>query len=102
MDDLPSIMRDIVRIHENSVSSSISIELLEAYCKRYIMHYHLHVESQPRLFYGAWGWTEARRREFRKAFDATGLKGQRPGGTNPASAGSASKQSPMPPSKKPA
>jgi hypothetical protein len=23
-------------------------------------------------FYGAWGWSEARRREFRRAFDASG------------------------------
>jgi len=67
MDDLKSLMEEISSHH----SDGVSITELENYCKRYMHYYHLQIERQPSRFYGAWGWSEARRREFRKAFDAT-------------------------------
>jgi hypothetical protein len=66
MDDLKSLMKEIGLHHANGVSSTE----LEIFCKRYMHYYHQHIERQPSRFYGAWGWSEARRREFRKAFDA--------------------------------
>jgi hypothetical protein len=67
MDDLKSLMEEISMHHSVGVSKTE----LENYCKRYMHYYHQQIERQPTRFYGAWGWTEARRREFRKAFDAT-------------------------------
>ena len=70
MDDLKSLMKEIVADHPEHVS----IADLENYCKRYMHYYHQYIELQPSRFYGAWGWSEARRREFRKAFDAIPMK----------------------------
>ena len=70
MDDLKSLMEEISTHH----SEGVTISELETYCKRYMQYYHLQIERQPSRFYGAWGWSEARRREFRKAFDAAQLK----------------------------
>ena len=70
MDDLKSLMKEIVTNHPEHVS----IGELENYCKRYMHFDHHHRELQPSRFYGAWGWSEARRREFRKAFDALPMR----------------------------
>jgi hypothetical protein len=70
MDDLKSLMEEISLHHPEGVSMAE----LENYCKRYMHHYHQQIERQPSRFYGAWGWSEARRREFRRAFDATQLR----------------------------
>lgn len=67
MDNLPTLMREL----RFKYFDDVPLEVLEAYCKRYLHYYHRYVEHQPELFYGAWGWSEARRREFRKAFDAS-------------------------------
>ena len=69
MDDLPSLMREIRSQYPNGVPMTA----LESCCRRYLHYYHRHIQQQPIRFYGAWGWSEARRREFRRAFDATGL-----------------------------
>lgn len=69
MDDLPTLMREI----STRYPEGVPVAVLESYCRRYLHYYHRHVEHQPLRFYGAWGWSEARRREFRRAFDATGL-----------------------------
>lgn len=71
LDDLPTLMREI----RAKYPYDVPLSALEAYCRRYLHYYYLHIEHQPVRFYGAWGWSEARRREFRKAFEATGLKG---------------------------
>ena len=70
MDDLKSLMNELMTVH----SEGVSIADLEIYCKRYMRYYHQYIEHQPSRFYGAWGWSEARRREFRKAFDATQMR----------------------------
>jgi hypothetical protein len=69
MDDLPSLMREIRSQYPNGVPMTA----LESYCRRYLHYYHRHIQHQPIRFYGAWGWSEARRREFRRAFDASRL-----------------------------
>ena len=71
MDNLPNLMREL----QSSYEAEVPLSVLEEYCRRYLHYYHRSVEQQPVRFYGAWGWSEARRREFRKAFEATGLKG---------------------------
>jgi hypothetical protein len=63
---LNSLMEEIRSLPTDEVSTAD----LENYCKRYQHYYHQHIEHQPSRFYGAWGWSEARRREFRKAFEA--------------------------------
>ncbi len=65
MDNLPTLMSEI----RSNYADDVPLEVLEAYCRRYLHYYHRHVETQPVRFYGAWGWSEARRREFRRAFD---------------------------------
>jgi hypothetical protein len=70
VDNLSTLMREIQAKHPDAVPLSV----LEECCRRYLHYYHRHVERQPVRFYGAWGWSEARRREFRKAFEATGLR----------------------------
>jgi len=70
MDDLKSLMEEISLHHPEGVSMAE----LENYCKRYMHHYHQQIERQPSRFYGAWGWSEARRREFRRAFDTAQLR----------------------------
>jgi hypothetical protein len=70
MDDLKSLMEEISTHH----SEGVTISELENYCKRYMQYYHLQIERQPSRFYGAGGWSEARRREFRKAFDAAQMR----------------------------
>ena len=70
MDDLKSLMEEIRSLHADGITTPD----LENYCKRYLYYYHQHVERQPSRFYGAWGWSEARRREFRKAFESAQLK----------------------------
>ena len=47
------------------------LHLLEEACRRYQVYYHRRIEPCPELFYGSWGWTDARRQEFRKVLDAT-------------------------------
>lgn len=70
MDDLKSLMEEIRSLSDDGVSPTD----LESYCKRYLHYYHQQIERQPSRFYGAWGWSEARRREFRQAFDAIFIK----------------------------
>jgi hypothetical protein len=55
----------------------VPTELLEEACRRYQIYYHRRIEPQPELFYGAWGWTDARRQEFRRVLDATKQEGSR-------------------------
>ncbi len=55
----------------------VPIELLEEACRRYQIYYDRRIEPQPKLFYGSWGWTDARRQEFRHALDATKQEGSR-------------------------
>jgi len=69
MDDLPHLICEISRQYPDGVR----VASLELYCRRYLHYYHRHVQPQPLRFYGAWGWSEARRREFRRAFDASGV-----------------------------
>ena len=68
--NLPNLMHEL----QSSYEAEVPLSVLEEYCRRYMHYYHRDVEHQPVRFYGAWGWSEARRREFRKAFDATGLR----------------------------
>jgi hypothetical protein len=63
MNDSPTLMRELQSNHADEVP----LVALEEYCRRYLHYYHRHVEQQPVRFYGAWGWSETRRREFRKA-----------------------------------
>ena len=67
MDNLPTLMREIRAKHPDDVPLSV----LDSYCRRYLHYYHRHVGTQPVRFFGARGWSETRRREFRKAFDAS-------------------------------
>jgi hypothetical protein len=67
MDNLPTLMSEI----GSKYADDVPIELLEEACRRYQIYYHRRIEPQPERFYGTWGWSEARRREFRKAFDAS-------------------------------
>ena len=67
MDSLPTLMAEI----RSKYATDVTIEVLEAYCRRLLHYYHRHVGTQPVRFYGAWGWSEARRQEFRRAFDAS-------------------------------
>jgi len=69
MDDLPHLICEISRQYPDGVP----VASLELYCRRYLHYYHRHIQPQPVRFYGAWGWSEARRREFRRAFDASGI-----------------------------
>jgi hypothetical protein len=69
MDKLSNLISDI----SEKYPDGIPITLLESYCRRYLHYYHRHIQPQPARFYGAWGWSEARRREFRRAFDASGV-----------------------------
>jgi len=61
----------LIRQMRRRYADDVPIELLEEACRRYQIYYHRRIESQPELFYGAWGWTDARRQEFRRALDAT-------------------------------
>jgi len=70
-DNLPTLMNEIC----SKYAGHVPLEVLEAYCRRYLRYFHLHVEQQPSRFYGAWGWSEARRREFRRAFDVSRQQG---------------------------
>lgn len=69
MDNLSNLITEISRQYPDGVPMA----LLESYCRRYLHYYHRHIQPQPVRFYGAWGWSEARRREFRRAFDASGI-----------------------------
>lgn len=71
MDNLPTLMREMRAKYPDDVP----IAVLEEYCRRYQYYYHRYIQKQPIRFYGAWGWSEARRREFRKAFDAVTMHG---------------------------
>jgi len=71
MDNLPTLMREI----RTRYPDDVPLIVLEGYCGRYQHYYHCYVEQQPVRFYGAWGWSEARRRAFRKAFDVTARRG---------------------------
>ena len=71
LSDLASLMHEL----RSNYDADVPLEVLEEYCRRYLHYYHRHIERQPVRFYGAWGWSEARRREFRKAFEATGMQG---------------------------
>ena len=69
IDNLSNLMREIAARYPDGAPA----ETLELYCRRYLHYYHRQVQPQPVRFYGAWGWSEARRREFRRAFDASGI-----------------------------
>ncbi|MFN5101028.1 MAG: hypothetical protein ACK5D0_12520 [Burkholderiaceae bacterium] len=69
MDNLLTLIDEISRRYPDGVP----VDSLESYCRRYLHYYHRHVQHQPVRFYGAWGWSEARRQEFRRAFDASGV-----------------------------
>ncbi len=69
MDDLPYLICEI----STQYPDGVPVASLELYCRRYLHYYHPHVQPQPVRFYGAWGWSEARCREFRHAFDASGV-----------------------------
>jgi len=69
MDDLPNLISEISRQYP----AGIPVTSLEPDCRRYLHFYHRHVQPKPVRFYGAWGWSEARRREFRRVFDASGV-----------------------------
>ena len=73
MDNRPTLMREIRKRYPDDVPLTV----LEGYCGRYQHYYHRYVEQQPVRFYGGWGWSEARRRAFRKAFYFTPRQGIR-------------------------
>ena len=61
----------LIRQIRRRYADDVPIELLEEACRRYQIYYDRRIEPQPELFYGAWGWTDARRQEFRRALDAS-------------------------------
>jgi len=69
VDNLPTLIDEISSRYPDGVPT----ESLDQYCRRYLHYYHQYVQQQPIRFYGAWGWSEARRREFRRAFDTAGI-----------------------------
>ena len=76
LDNMPLLnLTNLMRELQSSYEAEVPLSVIEEYCRRYMHYYHRDVEQQPVRFYGAWGWSEARRREFRKAFDATSLRG---------------------------
>ena len=60
MDDLTNLISEISKQYPAGIPATS----LETYCRRYLHFYHRHVQPQPVRFYGAWGWSEARRQEF--------------------------------------
>ena len=71
MDNIPTLLREM----RTRYPDDVPLAVLEGYCVRYQQYYHRYVEQQPIRFYGASGWSEARRREFRKAFDVPARQG---------------------------
>lgn len=69
MDTLPKLLSEM----RNRYPDSIPPAVFEAYSQRYLHYYHRHIKSQPVQFISGWRWSEARRREFRSAFDITDL-----------------------------
>jgi hypothetical protein len=69
VDNLPTLIGEISKRYPGGVPT----ESLDDYCRRYLHYYHQNVQHQPIRFFGAWGWSEARRREFRLAFDTAGI-----------------------------
>jgi len=61
----------LIRQIRRHYPDDVPIELLEEACRRYQIYYDRRIKPQPELFYSAWGWTDARRQEFRRALDAT-------------------------------
>jgi hypothetical protein len=70
MDDLKSLILEM----KSQEVGVISTAVWEIYCKRYLHYYHHNVERQPIRFFGAWGWSEARRREFRTVFESISVQ----------------------------
>ncbi len=54
----------LIRLIRRRYSDDVPIELLEEACRRYQVYYHRRIGPPPELFFGAWGWTDARRQEF--------------------------------------
>lgn len=69
MDNLPKLMREMRERYPDVIPAPV----FDAYCLRYLHYYHRHIKYQPIQFVSAWRWSEARRREFRSAFDITDL-----------------------------
>jgi hypothetical protein len=69
MDTLPKLLSEMRERYPDSIPSPV----YEAYCQRYLHYYHRHIKYQPIQFISGWRWSEARRREFRSAFEITDL-----------------------------
>ena len=65
-----SFLNLLIRRIRKRYPNDVPIEILERTCLWYQVYYHHRVEPQPEMFYGSWGWVDARRREFREALDA--------------------------------
>jgi hypothetical protein len=75
--DAMTFLSRLIRQIRRRYSDDVPIELLEEACRCYQIYYDRRIEPQPKLFYGAWGWTDARRQEFRLALNATKQAGSR-------------------------
>lgn len=69
MDNLPKLLREMRDHYPEEIPQIV----FEAYCHRYMHYYDRHIKYQPIKFMSAWRWSEARRREFRNAFEITDL-----------------------------
>ena len=69
MDNLPKLLSEM----RDRNPDSISTHVFEEYCQRYMYYYHRQIKQQPAQFISGWRWSEARRREFRSAFEITDL-----------------------------
>jgi hypothetical protein len=66
-----SFLNLLIRRIRKRYPKDVPIEILERSCRWYQVYYHHRVEPQTEMFYGSWGWVDARRREFREALDAS-------------------------------
>jgi|GEM_PF-1503507 hypothetical protein len=69
MDNLPKLLREMRERYPDRIPPPV----FEAYCQRYLYYYHRNIKYQPLPFISGWRWSEARRREFRSAFELTDL-----------------------------
>ncbi len=69
MDNLPKLLSEMRQRYPDSIPPPV----FEAYCQRYLYYYHRQIKNQPVQFISGWRWSEARRREFRSAFEVTDL-----------------------------
>lgn len=67
MDTLPKLLSEMRERYPDTIPPQV----FEAYCQRYLYYYHRHIKYQPIQFISGWRWSEARRREFRSAFEVT-------------------------------